>query len=182
MPWAMVIPNFDPLVINDREVPVRKACGLRYPNHSKGCPNYGTRESCPPKAPMLYKVLDPAEPIYAAWNVFDLGAHARRMKAKHPGWSWRQLVNCRHWQQGARKLMMIEVRKCLSTHKELRPPKIVACPEACGVNVTATMAVIDEVLEWPPKTKTYQVTLVGVGITPERAKMNATQEMLEGMQ
>jgi hypothetical protein len=37
----------------------------------------------------------------------------------------------------------------------------VTCPEACGVDVTATMASIGVALEWPPVSTAYQVALVG---------------------
>ena len=40
--------------------------------------------------------------------------------------------------------------------------KMVTCPEAAGVNVTATMASIDIDLEWPPVTVAYQVALAGI--------------------
>jgi hypothetical protein len=35
------------------------------------------------------------------------------------------------------------------------------CPEALGLNVTATMRMIGIDLEWPPREFTYQVALAG---------------------
>jgi hypothetical protein len=35
-----------------------KLCRLPYPNHPKGCPNYGKRALCPPKAPALGRRSD----------------------------------------------------------------------------------------------------------------------------
>lgn len=67
---------------------------------------------------------------------------------------------CLYWQPTARKQLRAEIAR----FKFMEQPryKVVTCPEACGVNVTATMAFIGHVLEWPPTTVTYQVALAGV--------------------
>ena len=138
---------------------VRGLCTRRYPNHPRGCPNFGKRPTCPPQAPLLENVFDLSQPVYAVWNVFDLASHVDRMREKHPDWTWRQLVNCLYWQGGARKVLRRRVEDFMGGLRAGHCP--LYCPEACGVNVTETMKSIGEILEWPPKTKTYQVALVG---------------------
>jgi hypothetical protein len=139
----------------------RNFCKLPYPNHKRGCPNYGVRKTCPPNARYLHEILDLARPVYVVFNIFDFGNHVAKMKSRHPQWSDRQTANCLYWQGTARKQLKEKVREFLKDRRGLLP---VYCPEACGVNVTATMAEIGEILEWPPKTKTYQVALVGTSI------------------
>lgn len=151
MPWEIVKPVFD--------LSVRQLCLKPYPGHPKGCQNYGAKEGCPPAARPIFDLLDPARPIWAVWNKYDLAGHVDRMKAKHPNWSWRQLVCCRYWQPTARKNLAEECVRMLADADSFLV--IVSCPEACGVNVTATMAAIGIDLEWPPTTTTYQVVLAG---------------------
>ena len=110
--------------------------------------------------------------MYCVFNKFDLGTHVERMRAKHPSWSERQTYCCLYWQNTARKQLRQKVEAVLSER-----PECVAlyCPEACGVDVTATMASIGIELEWPPVNVAYQVALVG---TPARDRLErrANQE------
>lgn len=146
---------------------VRALCTRPYANHPHGCPNHGRRRTCPPEAKPLEAVLDCAQPVWAIWTTFDLGAHVKRMRTRHPAWSWRQLVCCLYWQGTARKALRGEIECFHAEHSGLR---VVGCPEACGVNVTATMATIGLHLQWPPKTITYQVALAGIRQSPEGGK------------
>ena len=155
MPWRQVEPVVD--------AGVREVCRKPYPNHPRGCPNHGKRATCPPQAPAISDVLDSYKPVWAIWNVFDLAAHIEKMRARHPAWSPLQLVCCLYWQRTARKALRAEIDMFVFERQAAGggPLRIIACPEACGVNVTATMARIGERLEWPPKTITYQVALAG---------------------
>lgn len=137
---------------------VRNLCRKAYPNHSKGCPNFGRVERCPPQAPLIEYVLDLALPTWVVWSTFDLGRHVQRMKAKHPDWSQRQLMCCLYWQPQARKTLRGVIVDFLVQHPGQH---ILWTPEACGVNVTATMAQVGEYLEWPPVNVTYQVVVAG---------------------
>jgi hypothetical protein len=148
MPHAIVNPVID--------YSVRGLCAKPYPRHPKGCPNYGQRLTCPPAALKFDWVYDLSRPVVAVWNVFDLEAHVDRMRAKHPGWSWAQLVNCLYWQGTARKQLRGEMPGWEGDGR-----RVETCPEAMGVNVTATMASIGIHLEWPPVTKAVQVALLG---------------------
>ncbi len=159
MPWQQVEPVIDPRV--------RELCTRPYPGHPRGCPNHGKRATCPPQAKGIDQVLDLAGPVWAVWNCFDLAAHVARLRAKHPDWSWRQLTCCLYWQGGARKCLATEVR-AFKTGSTMQDLVAVNCPEACGVNVTATMALAGVALEWPPRTITYQVALVGAPAGPAR--------------
>jgi len=153
--FKQVIPVFTP--------EVRLLCIRPYPGHPKGCPNFGRRWTCPARAPLLDKVLDLSAPVYAIWTTFDIAAHMARMKALHPAWSERQLACCLYWQPRARKNLTTAINAFNKIMLgPLRPIlKVLSCPEACGVNVTATMASIGEKLEWPPRKIAYQVALAG---------------------
>lgn len=154
---AVLWPRVMPVIDNS----VRELCARPYPNHKKGCPNHGKRSYCPPGARLFFRVIDERDPTYAVFNIFDFGGHVEKMKERHPGWSGRQLGNCLYWQGTARKQLKEKVKSFLDDKKRLLA---VYCPEACGVNVTATMESIGERLEWPPRTKTYQVALVGTAL------------------
>jgi hypothetical protein len=108
----------------------------------------------------LLDKLDLVKPIYTVWNVFDLAGHVERMRARHPDWSARQLVCCLYWQGTARKALRGHIQEFVREHPDLT---IIECPEAQGVNVTATMAKIGVELEWPPVKVAYQVVLAGTG-------------------
>ena len=132
-------------------------CCLEYPNHPYGCPNYGKKVGCPPMAKPLRMLID-LSPVYIVWNVFPFGRHIQKMKSGHPKWSERQVRCCLYWQGTARKQLRVKVNKFLLVHPDMC---IVWCPEASGVNVTQTMATINNILEWPPENITYQVVLAG---------------------
>lgn len=156
MPTALVIP------VIDRSV--RGLCAKPYPGHPKGCPNFRKKDGCPPAAPLFVDTYDLSKKVVAVWNVFDLAAHVDRMRLKHPDWSWAQLTCCLYWQGTARKSLRDAIK--LATY-ELRWDRlgIETCPEAMGVDVTATMRSIGVELEWPPKTTTVQVALLA---TPKK--------------
>lgn len=148
---------------------MRGLCIRKYPNHPYGCPNYGQRDTCPPAAPRFKDAFDTEYAIWALWTEFDLGAHREKMWRKHPKWSERQLVNCRHWQGGVRKFLRAEadkwVEKYAAKHPKCRDIQgflYTECPEAMGVNVTATMQNVGVNLEWPPKETTRLIYLAGV--------------------
>ncbi len=154
MPWSKVT-----VIMLDRSP--GSLCQRRYPNHPRGCPNYGKRPSCPPAAKIwdLQHLL--SHQWFAIWNAFDFGGHIERMRKAHPQWTERQLANRLYWQGGARKDLRAEVRRFMSTIAPLEPP-VEYIPEAHGVNVTETMAQIGIRLEWPPRMVAYQVALVGI--------------------
>jgi hypothetical protein len=150
MPWQIVTPIVDPSV--------RGLCVKPYPLHAKGCPNFDKRPNCPPSARLITQILDMSKPVWAIFNRFDLAAHVERMRSKHPNYSDRQLYCCLYWQGHARKQLREEIKRF---QKEISGKAVVSCPEACGMNITATMNSIQIALEWPPRKYAYQVVIAG---------------------
>ena len=138
---------------------VRGLCCLPYEGHPKGCPNFGKAERCPPQAPKFEDVVDLSKPVYAIVNSFDIAAHVERMRARHPDWSERQLLNCLYWQGTARKALRKEIKSFLAEHPDYEAHET---PEAMGVNVTATLAAVGVALEWPPRKVAMQVAIAGI--------------------
>jgi len=149
-PWAEVEPV--------RDASVRNLCVRPYPGHPGGCPNYGKRPSCPPRAPMLKRLIRLSDPVYVVWNQFDLGTHCEVMRQKHPDWTERQVRCCLYWQPKARKELRVSIA---AMHSQMPWLLTVMCPEACGVDITATMARVGIEIEWPPVKWAYQVALAG---------------------
>ncbi len=141
---------------------IQHLCCRRYPGHPRGCPNFGKKDTCPPK-PLIDEVLDLTQPVYAIYTEFDLGAHAARMWAEYPDWSERQAYCCLYWQPRARAQHREEQAAALRTFYRDEPicSYIVPVPEAYGVDVTALMASIGVTLEWPPRKITRVVSLAG---------------------
>jgi predicted metal-binding protein len=143
---------------------VRGLCCRPYDLHPLGCPNYGKRETCPPKARLYGEVYDLTS-VYVVVTKFDLAAHVARMRASHPDWSDRQLRCVLYWQNGARKRLSCRIAEIL---KRLHGYRAETCPEAMGVNVTETLRTVGVELEWPPIRIVRQVALLG--IPKQRAK------------
>ncbi len=141
----------------------RALCIRPYPNHPRGCPNYDKKSGCPPDVPMFDDYVDITQPVYAIFNTFDVGAHAARMRDRHPKWTERQCYNLLYWQPTARKQLRGKIRRFLLgfSARGKSPPRLVACPEAMGVNITQTMSDVDIELEWPPRKTAYQIVLAG---------------------
>lgn len=143
---------------------VRELCRCPYPNHPKGCPNYGRHASCPPKAPLLGNVIHLDKPVWVIWSDFDLTEHRKRMRAKHPNWSKRQLDCCLYWQGTTDKHLRHDVANFCTEQILFRLGKrfeVLYRPEAMGVNVTATLKQAGIDLEWPPENIVRKVALVG---------------------
>lgn len=137
---------------------VRGLCAKPYEGHPKGCPNFRSRETCPPTAPFFGDAFDLSKPVYAITETFNLAAHVLSMKRKHPDWSDRQARCCLYWQGGVRKALNDSVNRFLQHH-----PGLICtdCPEAMGVDVTATMAAVGVQLEWPPESYVTKIALAG---------------------
>jgi predicted metal-binding protein len=148
---------------------VRDLCRRPYPGHSRGCPNAGKKFGCPPAAPPLGELLDLSRKVYAVWVDFDLAAHRRRMLAKHPDWSDRQANCCLYWQRTADGQLADHILDLLRNGlRQIIPPpiKTVFCPEACGVDMTATMLTAGIALEWPPVETVRKIKLIGTSAKP----------------
>ena len=140
---------------------VRKLCTQPYPNHPKGCPNFGKRATCPPRCPFLEDVYDISQGFWVIWISFDFAAHRRIMKRKYPNWSQRQIDCCLYWQGTANKMLREAVADVEYYLKGTGRFKTSYCPEAMGVNVTATMKNLGVELEWPPQNIVHKVAIIG---------------------
>ena len=140
---------------------VRNLCVRPYPNHPKGCPNFGKRESCPPKCKLLGDIYDLTKGFWVVWVEFNFMAHCNRMRKKHLDWSQRQIECCLYWQGTANKMLREAVDGVSYYLQGTGNWKAATCPEAMGVNITATMKTLDVELEWPPVKAVYKVALIG---------------------
>jgi predicted metal-binding protein len=137
----------------------KSLCLTPYPGHPKGCPNFGKKKTCPPKAPFFEKYFDMDKSFYLIINRFDLRAHVNKLRASHPDWSERQLKCCLYWQGTARKDLKVAIKEFLNIHSGYH---VSMSPEAMGLDVTETLRNIGIILEWPPENFVYQVALAGV--------------------
>lgn len=158
------------LVMLDREP--GDLCRLPYPNHPKGCPNYGKRDLCPPKVPKLEDVFRMDRPFHLVWSQFDIGMHARKMKMLHPGWSERQCYCCLYWQGTVRSRLRDLEERILDMEGGCPGLKATQCAEAMGVDFTKTMKMnCDIELEWPPRELVYKISLIGMPTEEWRDKL-----------
>ena len=138
-----------------------KWCGLPYPNHKKGCPNYGKAERCPPQAPKVNEFFDINRPLYIVHSEFDLTGHSETMKFKHPEWSDRQCRCVLYWQSRSRRHLNTRIGLA---HFELGTNLHTTCPEAMGVNVYVTARISGLKLERIRRLSTCRhVALLGWG-------------------
>ena len=107
-------------------------CKLPYPNHPKGCPNYPV---CPNKYPD-FKALSGFK-WFAVMIEFDLRRYAEMAKEKHPLWTTRQCRNLLYWQGKVRSALRKKIRIYAQPFDI-----ILEIPEACGINVFETMALV----------------------------------------
>jgi len=150
-----MIVKIDPEIIPFGEY-VQDFCKNPYPLHSKGCPNYGKKQGCPPCS-LIDKELDFKRDLYLIYTEFKIGEFAERMKEKYPHWTEKQTYNCRLWQPRARKEHNLEIEKA----KKEYSIDVIKSPEAKGVNVNLLMAKIGIKLEWPPRKITRVVSIGG---------------------
>lgn len=142
---------------------VRNLCYKPYYNHPKGCPNFNKRDICPPTAPLLSEFFDLNKKVLAVCIHFNLGMHMQKMKEKHPDWSERQCACCLYWQGSAKKKLRQEVAYNITRGPLFDGYEVVAtdCPEAMGVDVTATMKEAGIILEWPPEKIVRKIAFIG---------------------
>lgn len=139
---------------------IQNLCKKPYPGHKYGCPNYGKRDTCPPKCRLIDDYMDVNDELYLIFVEFDLEAHRERMRKIHPNWSIRQLSCVLYWQNGVRKKLRGEIERFLNEYG--RNFIISPVPEACGVNMTVMMKDAGYRLSWKyPLDRIYKVALAG---------------------
>jgi predicted metal-binding protein len=160
-----MIVKIDPdILLYDKRLP--GLCMKPFYGHPKGCPNYGKKKGCPPGLGKIENALDLKKPLYVVYTVFNVGEFAEEKRKSHPGWTERQIYNPRYWQPRARKFQRVEDKKAISM---LGLEKIIASPEAYGINITNLMSELGIELswKWPPehskyrKNRVYIVRLAG---------------------
>jgi|GEM_PF-2148721 len=134
---------------------IQKLCLCPYFNHPQGCPNYGRRADCPPRAVYFPEIFK--EKVYIAATVFNFEDYLNLKRVEHINWTERALRNPRHWQGYLRS----ELKKLISEMGPSRNNDAIFNPEAMGVNVTQTCKNVGLSLEWPPKKIVCQVALIG---------------------
>ncbi len=128
-------------------------CQAKYPNHKDGCPNF-------PKCIASrgdFKDFGNDFSWYAVIEKFDLQAHAERMKEKHPHWTERQCRNLLYWQGGVRKRLTVKALKEHDPHKGM----FLSIPEAHGINVFETMALVGINIERNNPKQITKVMMIG---------------------
>ena len=134
-----------------------KWCLLPYPNHPKGCPNYGKKQICPPFSKPFHEIIEP--PFHIVIESFDLEAQAKKMKKKHPEWSDRQCRNLLYWQKGVVKRLKEKAKKFINSQNE--DFVLLEVPEANGVNVFKTCENVDIILERVPQRIIRKIMIIG---------------------
>ena len=132
-------------------------CKLAYPNHPKGCPNYGKKKTCPPHSKPFEDLVRP--PFFLVVRRFDLEAQARRMKERHPEWSDRQCRNLLYWQKKVDKKLREEANMFVESQDD--DLVLLEVPEANGVHVFKTCENVGIHLERNPRKIVWKVMLVG---------------------
>ena len=100
--------------------------------------------------------------MYAVYVQFNLAEHVQRMLNWHPTWTERQAYCCLYWQPRARQELRLAIHY-FRAHSE-HGMTVIQCPEACGVNVGATLRTMPDpvYLEWPPRNYVYLTMLAGM--------------------
>lgn len=143
------------LRINQRS---RSWCLLPYRGHPRGCPNYGRRPTCPPAAPMVQDIIDITRSLWLLLLAFDIGAQARVMLSRHPGWTQHQARCVLYWQNRVNADLELHTKAFAWEH----PGTIYTlCPEAMGVNVIATAQRLGLPIRVRPESTVYKIALVG---------------------
>lgn len=157
---------------------VRRICRQPYPNHPKGCPNFGAKEGCPPQALIFDKVYDLDVPVFAVINSCDMHVHVACMEQRNPDWTDRQLKCVLYWQASARKELERKINEVLKEYPECKGKGygFEMCPEAMGVNITETLDEVGIELEWPPVIVARQVALLAKPLTVYRKKKKGVKQ------
>ena len=143
------------LIIDHRS---REWCKLPYPNHPKGCPNYGNSIECPPIIKVVEEIFDLEKSHWFIVTSFNLKEFSKRMKIKHPEWSEKQTRCCLYWQNTPRKELRIAIEEF-----KIKYPNTISTliPEAMGVHVMGTVRKFGIPIKTKPTDIIYKIALVG---------------------
>ena len=139
-----------------------KWCQLPYPRHPKGCPKHDTDLKCPPQSGSVFNYFNTCLPLYLVHSEFNLDMYCKRMKLKHPNWSWAQLHCVLYWQGSSRKQLKTRVQEAALL---LGTDAVSFIPEALGVNVYVTARLSGLILERIRHLSICKhVALIGIGL------------------
>lgn len=151
----MSIYSVKELVINYE---TREWCKLPYPDHPRGCPNYGKRDSCPPDAILIEDFVNVHNFLWLITIEFNLASHVQRMLGLHPKWSNRQARCVLYWQPRVNR----ELLEATSQYSHMRGGSVYTlCPEAMGVDVIETARKCGIPIKSHPTETVYKIALVG---------------------
>ena len=136
----------------------REWCKLPYPDHPRGCPNFGKKVTCPEQAPLIEDFINLNKPKIILAVEFNLSEYVEKMRTKHPYWSDRQLRCLLYWQGSVNKELRLLISAVIGLNKLL---KITTCPEAMGINVIETARRIGILVELKPRTKVFKIAIGG---------------------
>ncbi len=124
---------------------IQNLCKAKYKGHKNGCPNYGKLDNCPPKTPLIDKIINPKLKCKFLGIKFNLYPHRERLRKKHPDWSvWK--LNCvLYYQNSINKELHKISEEYLANNKEFVAIKK---PEAYGVNITRMLYNKGLLLDW----------------------------------
>lgn len=141
-----------------------KWCRLPYPDHPKGCPNFGKKDGCPPTAKFWNEIIEP--PYYLVYQIFDLEAQEKRMLEKHSNWSKRQARCCLYWQRGLVNSIIFEAKELmhrLVLYSHGVEYTILENPEGAGINLFKTCNRVGIKLEKDYLNQRYVYKMVIIG-------------------
>jgi len=164
---------FSPNLIMLSEKERLQLCVQPYHKHPKGCPNFGKRDYCPPKARPFLETHEKRNAILMI-AIFDFKEYIIQRIIEHPEWTNRQLLNQRYWQGHV---------KAYLTHKVLGQrfyewDEYLDNPEAKGINVQETLKQYKHKMTWAKSDEkgniiSFPEKMYQVGIKAKR-KINDT--------
>lgn len=153
MPKEILMIENASLVLHNMKT-VHRLCTQPYYKHKRGCPNFNSKEGCPPGILHISQQYD-----LSAINIllikFPFYEYISLKQELHSDWGLRELINQRHWQG--------HLKSNLNEHwediKEGYPEyKVIKNPEAQGVNVEETLKNYDISLNWCGKNEYEEIT------------------------
>jgi predicted metal-binding protein len=91
-------------------------CKRPYPNHPKGCPNYGKGPLCPPHDVFIDPILREFNNFYLFFAKFDFRTYVEIRSYEKPEWSDKQLRCVLYWQSSVKKILKQKILNVLRTN------------------------------------------------------------------
>lgn len=147
---------YGPLIDKNGKMKRDRYGNIKY-DHPHGCPNYGKKEDCPPNSKKIDEFIDLTKELWFIVVEFDIGAHEKKQRIKHPNWSKKQCRNSRHWQNGVVARLLEACRMFCMGYGFVFTDR----PEAMGVHVIRTAKKVGVPIKSRFKDTVYKIALVG---------------------